>query len=487
MKNFFVSYNKADSRWAEWIAWQLEEAGYSVILQAWDFHAGGNFIQDMHKAAVQADRTIAVLSPDYLKASFTQPEWSAAFRRDPTGEKALLVPVRVAECEVEGILEPIVYIDLVGLGEADAKASLLKRIKGERLKPSEAPRFPGQTGHVPAAPSFPGNIVRDYSRLVFEQSLVGSGDELFSIAFSRDGNWVAAGSNHKVFLWNRRKPRRPKILKGHESYVYSVAFSSDSKYLATGSEDRSVRVWDVATGGLVWNEAQKSEHDDSVYSVAFSPDGRRVASGGYDKVVKLWNAGDGQLLRSSDRALDGVGRVTSVAFSPNGNVIAAGSLDDTVRLWDLKEHRQHILQGHASSVEAVAYSPDGSLLASCGLDKTVRVWDTAKRSEIWSRRGHEYLVRSVAFSPDGATLASAGWDKTVQLWDSKSGEITKTLPFKKGDPWHTDWIWSVAFSPEGMMLASSGSDGQIILWLVAGVEMPGKETPASSLHSPVQR
>ena len=51
VKDFFVSYNKADRDWAEWIAWTLEEAGYSVVIQAWDFRAGGNFVLEMHKAA----------------------------------------------------------------------------------------------------------------------------------------------------------------------------------------------------------------------------------------------------------------------------------------------------------------------------------------------------------------------------------------------------------------------------------------------------
>lgn len=44
MKDFFVSYNKADRRWAEWVAWQLEEAGYTTMLQAWDLRPGSSFV-----------------------------------------------------------------------------------------------------------------------------------------------------------------------------------------------------------------------------------------------------------------------------------------------------------------------------------------------------------------------------------------------------------------------------------------------------------
>ena len=65
MKDFFVSYNRADRSWAEWVAWQLEEAGYAVVIQAWDFRAGSNFVLQMQGASADAERTIAVLSPNY--------------------------------------------------------------------------------------------------------------------------------------------------------------------------------------------------------------------------------------------------------------------------------------------------------------------------------------------------------------------------------------------------------------------------------------
>ena len=114
MKDFFISYNKADRAWAEWIAWTLEDAGYRTMLQAWDFRPGSNFVLDMQNATSEAERTIAVLSPDYLAARFPQPEWAAAFAPDPTGEKGKLVPVRVRDCDPAGLLPQINYIDLVG-------------------------------------------------------------------------------------------------------------------------------------------------------------------------------------------------------------------------------------------------------------------------------------------------------------------------------------------------------------------------------------
>ena len=160
MKDFFISYTSVDKAWAEWIAWQLEEAGYQVVIQAWDFRPGGNFVLDMQNAAAQSERTIAVLSPDFLKSLYTQPEWAAAFAQDPNGEKGTLIPVRVRTCKLTGLLNQIVYINLVGLDEKAAAAALLQGIKSERVKPASPPGFPGAGAAparaFPALPPFPG-------------------------------------------------------------------------------------------------------------------------------------------------------------------------------------------------------------------------------------------------------------------------------------------------------------------------------------------
>jgi len=158
-RDFFISYTSADARWAEWIAWHLEEAGYSVILQAWDFRPGANFVSEMERAISNVKRTIAVLSPQYLNALYTQPEWAAAFRRDPKGEQGILVPVRIQECELTGLLGQIIYVDLVGRDEVSAAKSLLAGVRHERAKPELAPAFPEGVQHtVSKQLSFPGDL-----------------------------------------------------------------------------------------------------------------------------------------------------------------------------------------------------------------------------------------------------------------------------------------------------------------------------------------
>jgi tetratricopeptide (TPR) repeat protein len=160
-KDFFISYNKADRAWAEWIAWQLEDVGgYSVTIEAWDFGAGSNFALEMDRALRECERLIAVLSPEFLAAQFTQPEWAAYFAQDPKGEKGLLVPVRVRACEVPaGLLRAVVYIDLVGSEEKVAASTLLDGVQLGRRKPTTAPSFPGRPPRaMPSGPRFPGTL-----------------------------------------------------------------------------------------------------------------------------------------------------------------------------------------------------------------------------------------------------------------------------------------------------------------------------------------
>lgn len=156
MAHFFISYNHADEAWAEWLAWQLEAAGYTTVVQAWDFRPGSNFVLEMQRATAEAERTIAVFSPDFLQSLYTAPEWAAAFAQDPSALERTLIPVRVRPCQPEGLLAQVVRIDVVGLDEAAAATELLKGIQTGRAKPSSPPAFPGtEPGPEPPFPGSP--------------------------------------------------------------------------------------------------------------------------------------------------------------------------------------------------------------------------------------------------------------------------------------------------------------------------------------------
>jgi len=63
--DFFMSYTRSDQLGAEWISWVLEDAGFRVVVQAWDFGPGAHFVAEIHLAARHSSRTIAVLSRAY--------------------------------------------------------------------------------------------------------------------------------------------------------------------------------------------------------------------------------------------------------------------------------------------------------------------------------------------------------------------------------------------------------------------------------------
>eukprot|EP01133_Synstelium_polycarpum_P023909 gene23909-28677_t len=151
--DFFISYNKADKDWAVWIAWILEHEDYTVIIEEWDFKAGGNFAIEMDRAMAGSERTIAVLSPNYLAAHYVHPEWTDKFADDPEGLRRLLVPIMVEPCDLRGILKQVIHIDIVGLDQDNAKRKILTQISPGRTKPAQQPGFPGVAWSQQSAPA----------------------------------------------------------------------------------------------------------------------------------------------------------------------------------------------------------------------------------------------------------------------------------------------------------------------------------------------
>jgi hypothetical protein len=145
-REFFLSFTGADRPWAEWLLAELDALGYSSVSQLRDFVAGGNFALGMHRAARRARRTLGVLSARALQAPYVRQEWAQRLAEDPTGEQRALVLVRVDPCEPEGMLRPLVYVDLVGLDEAGARERLREElaavVRGQRLQPGTS-GFPG--------------------------------------------------------------------------------------------------------------------------------------------------------------------------------------------------------------------------------------------------------------------------------------------------------------------------------------------------------
>lgn len=113
----------------------------------------------MDKAIKEADRTILIISSEYFNSKFTSSEWASVFASDPMSRNGKLVPVLIGDAKPDGILKSIVYIDLTGLNEEDAKERLLNGIKKGRSKPATKPLFPHSSRDGPisvlAKPVFP--------------------------------------------------------------------------------------------------------------------------------------------------------------------------------------------------------------------------------------------------------------------------------------------------------------------------------------------
>ncbi|MFB2917471.1 NB-ARC domain-containing protein [Aerosakkonema funiforme] len=247
--------------------------------------------------------------------------------------------------------------------------------------------------------------------------------------------------------------------------IMSVAITPDGKLLASGDVDGEIRLWQVASGQLIYTH---HAHADWVFSVAFSPDGKTLASASADQTIKLWDISDlDNIQQSFTLNQEGEHRnwIRSIAFSPDGQTLASGSVDATVKLWDISTNKcLKTLRGHSKGIWSIAYSPDGQTLVSGSDDTTLKLWDINSGECLNTLTEHKFSVLSVAFSPDGKTIASSSLDRTAKLWDSSTGECQYTLTGQQG---HRDIIRSVGFSPDSKIVASGSADTTVKVWDVS--------------------
>jgi WD40 repeat protein len=153
-----------------------------------------------------------------------------------------------------------------------------------------------------------------------------------------------------------------------------------------------------------------------VTAAIFTPDGQTIVSASWDKTIRLWNVATGLTTRILTGHSKGVGSLAvSPADGPNGRWLASGGEDATVKLWDLTTGREaRTFSGHRNSVTSVAFSPDGELLAAGCLGQVVIVWKRETGAVVKRLRYEDISYNSVAFSPRGEWLALGSRD--LQLW-----------------------------------------------------------------------
>ncbi|MCK9922256.1 FxSxx-COOH system tetratricopeptide repeat protein, partial [Frankia sp. AgPm24] len=184
--DFFVSYTAMDQPWAVWVAWVLEEAGFRVLVQAWDFQVGTNWVAKMDEGVSRARRTIAVLSEYYARSVYGKAEWQAAWVSDPLGADRRLLVFRVTDCPRPGLLGQVVSADLFGRTEQTARETALGAARaaafGTRAKPTTAPAFPPNQRAIQERAVFPGDLPAVWNVPARLTRFVGRPDQLADLA-----------------------------------------------------------------------------------------------------------------------------------------------------------------------------------------------------------------------------------------------------------------------------------------------------------------
>jgi len=277
-----------------------------------------------------------------------------------------------------------------------------------------------------------------------------------SVAVSSDGKLIASagGRDKTIKVWDAATGTELVTIQGHKETVCSVAFSPDGKHIVSGSHDKTAKVWDAADGREMMT---LSGHKNYVYSAVYSADGKRIVSSSHDGTIKVWDSASGAELMTLSGYKEAA---NSARYSPDGKrIISAGGWDGKIKVWDAATGTEiNTFQHGSAGVWALALSPNGTRVLSGGDDGIIKVWDTTDGKELLALRGHREEILSVAFSPDGKRIVSASNDNTIKIWDGITG--AEKMVFRG----HEGAVCDAVFSPDSKRIVSGGGDNTVKIW-----------------------
>ncbi|MFT7032292.1 MAG: WD40 repeat protein [Cyclobacteriaceae bacterium] len=150
------------------------------------------------------------------------------------------------------------------------------------------------------------------------------------------------------------------IRQGHKEAIKMVAYSPTGKHIYSASEDKSIKMWDVATG-IDLNTF--NAHEAGVNCIYLSKDGKTLLSGDKNGKIILWNALTGEVLTSIDGHEGGV---HTAKLSTDGQMIVSGGEDELLKLWTLAGDSIKTIRGFSAPIKNLAISPSGDRIVTGG-------------------------------------------------------------------------------------------------------------------------
>ncbi|RYN28491.1 Pre-mRNA-splicing factor [Alternaria arborescens] len=211
------------------------------------------------------------------------------------------------------------------------------------------------------------------------------------------------------------------VISGHMGWVRSVAMEPGNQWFATGAADRTIKLWDLASGQL---KITLTGHISAVRGLAVSPRHPYLFSCGEDKMVKCWDLETNKVIRHYHGHLSGV---YSLSLHPTVDVLCTGGRDGVVRVWDMRSRSNiHVLGGHKGTISSIQCQEAEPQVISGSMDSTIRLWDLVAGKTRTVLTHHKKSVRSLATHPTEFTFAS-GSAQSAKQWLCPEGNFMQNF------------------------------------------------------------